>query len=373
MRRRVLHVVEVDAGGVASFVREVAKEQSRRGDEVHVLAPSSFPFPQEAHACVWAVDRRTPFSLVLARSRIPAAVRAILPDVIHLHSFVPGLLGRLSGLGRSMVVFQPHAWAFNATNSGSLSRVIAAWERVAARRANLIAAVSQDEVEEGRSRGVGAEYAITGVPVDTDRFHPVDRPTQVDLRHQLGVQRSRLVVCVGRLCRQKGQDLLVEAWRAAPPQDAELVMVGSGDGRALLGSDGLPGSVRAVGHSDDVRPWLWAADLVVQPSRYEGMSIALGEALASGRSVVSTRVNGALEAIGTDEGETAGAVVDQGDMGGFIDACKRRLRDGELLSRESEIARRRALELYSPSTVVDRIESLYDLGIRQHSITRSAS
>ncbi len=373
MSRRVLHVVEVEDGGVATFVLEVAAEQSHRGDDVYILAPVGFPFPAGVQARTWEVDRRKPLSLARARSRIPEVVHSLLPDVVHLHSFVPGLLGRLSSISRSAVVFQPHAWAFNATDSEPLRRVLSGWERVASHRTHLIAAVSQDEVDEGRLRGVTGDYAITGVPVDTDHFRPVDCATQRALRHELGVKHQHLVVCVGRLCRQKGQDLLTEAWRAAPPEDTELVFVGSGDVRTAFGTAGRPESVRAVGHCDDVREWLWAADLVVQPSRYEGMSIAVGEALASGRSVVSTRVNGAEEAIGTDPRDRAGAVVDQGDMTGLIRACSTRLENPALLSTESENARLHALRLYSRSTIVDRLEALYELGIRNSATTRSAS
>ena len=72
-----------------------------------------------------------------------------------------------------------------------------------------------------------------------------------------------------------------------------------------------------------MRDWLAAADVVVVPSRWEGMSLGLLEALARGRSVVATDVAGSAEAIGDD----AGAVVPIGDRPALAAAIAARLQN----------------------------------------------
>ena len=125
------------------------------------------------------------------------------------------------------------------------------------------------------------------------------------------------VVCVGRLSRQKGQDVLLEAWPAilAGVPEAQLVLVGDGPDEESLRSSAGP-RVRLVGKRADVADWLAAADVVAFPSRWEGMSLGMLEAMASGRSVVASDVGGAQEALGGE----AGAVV---PPGGRRRACER--------------------------------------------------
>lgn len=101
------------------------------------------------------------------------------------------------------------------------------------------------------------------------------------------------VLCVGRLAREKGMDLLLEAWQRLPVKDGdELVIVGEGRERAALEALsrrlGVEGTVRFAGYVAETVPELAAADVYVQPSRLEGMTNALLEAAAAGLPLVAT-------------------------------------------------------------------------------------
>jgi glycosyltransferase involved in cell wall biosynthesis len=125
--------------------------------------------------------------------------------------------------------------------------------------------------------------------VDTRRF----RPEGDNARSAAGP----LVVCVGRLCRQKGQDRLLRAWPAVVRQfpAARLVLVGDGPDRDRLHA-WAPASVEFAGAADDVAPWYRAADVVVLPSRWEGMTLVPLEAMACARPVLVTDVDGRAKA-----------------------------------------------------------------------------
>jgi GalNAc-alpha-(1->4)-GalNAc-alpha-(1->3)-diNAcBac-PP-undecaprenol alpha-1,4-N-acetyl-D-galactosaminyltransferase len=107
-----------------------------------------------------------------------------------------------------------------------------------------------------------------------------------------GGRRENLVLGVGRLTRQKGFDLLIEAFSMLRPRFADwrMVILGEGPERAALGLQitrlGLSDAVCMPGVDREVDAWMSRAGLVVQPSRFEGFPNVVLEAMASGAAVV---------------------------------------------------------------------------------------
>ncbi|NHA66596.1 glycosyltransferase family 4 protein [Phycicoccus sp. CMS6Z-2] len=239
---------------------------------------------------------RSPGRSSLAEARALArVVEEVRPDVVHLHSSKAGLAGRLLGRSGVPVVLTPHAWSWHGT-SGPVARAARTWERAAARRADVVLCCGSDEVDEGVAAGVRPHrWDVLANTVDPDALPPLDRAAA---RSRLGVPADRaVVVCAARVSHQKGQDVLFEAWRAAAP-DATLVLVGAVADRDRILALAPPGTVVVVPASrTDVLLWCGAADLVVAPSRYEGLSLAALEAAAMGAPVLATDVGGMREAL----------------------------------------------------------------------------
>src|SRR5262249_13344980 len=154
-------------------------------------------------------------------------------------------------------------------------------------------------------RRVGVRHVVIRNGVDLAHFAPVDECSRLIARDRLEVGREvPLAVCLGRVTRQKGQDGLLAAW---PPvgggrPTATLCVVGDGDPRPSSRRRTPPG-VRFIPPVTDPRPWYAAADVVVLPSRWEGLSLTLLEALASGCSVVVSDIPGLAEAVADGVGE----------------------------------------------------------------------
>jgi glycosyltransferase involved in cell wall biosynthesis len=176
---------------------------------------------------------------------------------------------------------------------------------------------------------------------------------------------SRLV-CVGRLCEQKGQLLLVEAAArlAARGVRFELVLVGDGELRgaleALIARHGLGASVRITGWlgSGEVRQELLAARGLVLPSFAEGLPVALMEAMALRRPVLTSAVAGIPELVSAGEN---GWLIPAGDVEALATALEDFLsRAPEELSAMGEAARRRVLQRHCVDREAAKLGALFE-------------
>ncbi|MFJ4921189.1 glycosyltransferase [Streptomyces sp. NPDC088725] len=299
-----LHLVQPVDGGVAAVVTDLAGAQVDAGIRVVVACPEDGPLARAAagrgaEVRSWRATRAPGPNLPDEIRQVSRLVEDVRPDLLHAHSAKAGLAGRLAVRGAVPTVFQPHAWSFEAVG-GTTAALALRWERWAARWTDRVVCVSEAERRTGERAGIRAPWSVVRNGVDAERFAPADAgAARASLPLLAGLSPAApLVVCVGRLCRQKGQDILLRAWEPITRQlpQARLVLVGTGPDAGML-RGAAPPSVLFAGSVADTAPWYRAADLVVLPSRWEGMAVAPLEAMASGRAVVLSDVDGARESL----------------------------------------------------------------------------
>jgi len=357
----ILHVTQPCDGGVAQCVLDLVAEQVGRDWDVVVACPPRAPFvcrvkAKGARHAPWTAKRSPGLTVLAEMMRLRRIIRDVRPHVVHLHSSKAGLCGRLAMRRRRPTIFQPHGWSFAAWDS-PLSAAAVRWERFAERWTTTTVCVSAGERDAGHREGLAGELYVIPNGVDVRR-PAVSSPERHEARGRLALEFAPTVVCVGRLSRAKGQDILIDAWpriRARVPS-AQLVLVGDGEDRRSLERAATPG-IRLVGHRADVRSWLAAADVVAVPSRWEAMSLTLLDSMAAGRSVVATDVGGAREVLLPD----AGAVVPPGDAEALASALVDRLVNPDAAAAEGRVARKRVEELYDVRRRTAEIAALYQL------------
>lgn len=353
---RVLHVAQPVDAGVAGYVEALSRFQAERGWDVHVATGAEAAMVPGVTRHLWAAER-SPIHGVRAESEVLATIiDKVDPAVVVLHSAKAGLVGRLVIRASRPTVYLPHAWSFLAL-SAKLAPAALNWERQAARWTNAVIAVSDAEAELTVARGIHVPLFVVRNPVPPG-WPQTDAGDRAAARAALGLDDGPLAVSVGRLSRQKGHDVLIEAWPRVlqrVPQ-ARLVIVGDGELREPLESLATPG-VTFAGSMPDPRPWVTAADLVVLPSRWEGMSLAMLEALAAGRSVVTTDVAGS-EVVTRSK---AGVVVPVEDPVRLADALAVRLSgavdadsEGRLGAEHARLEHDRNRSLTRASAVISR-------------------
>jgi len=323
----VLHVTQPTESGVAVYVSELCADQAARGWDVVVACPDRGRLATDLlrHGISrigWEAERNPGAQVFPEWLGLRQILDRMSPDVVHLHSSKAGMAGRLAAQGRLPTLFQPHGWSWLAAPRG-MARAALAWERCAARWTTLFVCVGEGEARQGRDHRLHGRYAIAHNGVDLEKFQPAEERDRLAARDRVGIPREvPLAVCVGRVTRQKGQDVLLAAWPAVSARrpDARLAILGGGELRGPLRRQASAGVIFA-GAVDDVRPWYAAADVVVLPSRWEGLPLTLLEALAVGCPVVGSNIPGIAEELPVG----AGALVPAGDAAALAEAVGHRL------------------------------------------------
>jgi colanic acid/amylovoran biosynthesis glycosyltransferase len=180
---------------------------------------------------------------------------------------------------------------------------------------------------------------------------------------------ARQLVCVGRLCEQKGQLLLVEAARrlAANGTDFELILVGDGEMReeieALIARYRLEGKVHITGRisSERLRDEILAARALVLASFAEGLPMVIMEAMALRRPVISTYVAGIPELV---QPGIHGWLVPAGDLDALVGAMQACLdTPTDKLERMGEAAYQRVTARHSVDTQAAELSNLFQAAI----------
>ncbi|MFE5025539.1 glycosyltransferase [Streptomyces sp. NPDC056656] len=352
-RPRVLHVTQPVDGGVARVVRDLTEAQLSAGMRISVACPPDGPLAGSLRrigcdVLPWEATRSPGPGIAREVRGLARLVAQARPTLVHAHSAKAGLVARLAVRGRVPTVFQPHAWSFEAVD-GATARLALAWERRGARWASRVVCVSEAERATGERAGITARWDVIPNGVDLTRFVPAPEPREATA--------DPLVVCVGRICRQKGQDVLVRAWPLVQERfpRARLVLVGDGPDMPALRRQATA-SVRFVG-ADDPVPWYRQADLVVLPSRWEGMALAPLEAMACGRPVVVTDVDGARESL--PAGLASDCLVPPDDPAALARALTGLLRDPHRLGALGGLALQHARTHHDVRRTADAVADVY--------------
>jgi glycosyltransferase involved in cell wall biosynthesis len=276
-------------------------------------------------------------------------LRASGVDHVHAHfgtnpAEVAMLIEALGGPGYSFTVHGPEE--FDKPQAIGLARKI--------ERSRFVVAVS--------SFGRSQLYRWVG-----ERHWPKVRVVHCGLEpafhqgHAGPVSTAPRLVCVGRLCEQKGQLLLVQALsrlvgRGLAPQ---LVLAGDGEMRTAIEAQvaefGLRDHVTITGWVDGarVRTELLAARALVLPSFAEGLPVVIMEAMALGRPVISTYVAGIPELVLDGQ---AGWLVPAGDVEALADAMQRCLdAPPDRLAQMGERAHERVLQRHDADREAARL------------------
>ena len=316
-----------------NFLAEAVEHLRGRGVDVEVVSPMEFQHFGIAYgAGVMGNLRRHPWRMALVPAmlknfRHAARKRAQDVDLVHAHWLPTGLVA--SSLGKPFVL---QLWGTDV----ELARKARSLSRWVLRKARLVICPSNALAEAARELGAEEVRVIpSGVEVPPFVREEVSPPQ---------------VLFAGRLSREKGILELVEAARGM-----ELVVAGDGPLRAQV-----PGALGFVPHRELGELYERSA-VVACPSHREGFGVVCAEAMAYGRPVVASAVNGLLDLVVPEE---TGLLVPPRDVAALRAALERLLEDVELRRRLGVAARERIRKHFSWKPVTDATLAAYDEALR---------
>ena len=292
-----------------------------------------------------------------------ALIRRHRIQLVHLQGFGSSLFGRMAAqlTGIPAIV---HVHADHRSETGGYPAFVRRLDRLLATRTAHVLAVSESVAEFAiEEQGFRPEQiTVCRNSIDRQRFRPATAVERAVARTTFGLPANAPVVaCVARLNEVKGVDILVAAWTyvAAALPDAVLLLVGDGPQRGALqqqvAGTSWERNVRFAGYRSDVETALWAADLVVVPSRGEGLSLAALEAMGVGLPVVASRVGGIPEVV---QDGTTGILVPPEAPEELARAVVSLLTDAERRARFAMAASRASVD-YDLTAFAEQLAGIY--------------
>jgi glycosyltransferase involved in cell wall biosynthesis len=350
-----------DFGGLESVVRALAGGLLRRGHEVRVAAvldlePTPHPFESAmAREGIPVEPIRLPARAYRRERRELAALcRRLRPQVVHSHGYradvQAGAVAHRLGI--------PAVTTVHGFTGGDWKNRLYQWlQERALRRCQAVVAVSEPLARHLAAGGVPDECLHL---VRNAWSRPVPLLARDAARSALDLPGDAFVVgWVGRVSREKGPDLLIEAMAKLGDLGIQACMVGDGpQRRALEGRAsrlGLGDRVHWAGSRDDAAGLYAAFDAFALSSRTEGTPIALFEAMDARVPIVATRVGGVLDVVGPEEA----LLVEPEGPGALAGALRDLHASPAAATRRSEAAARRLAADFRPEPWLERYEEIY--------------
>lgn len=316
--RVLLVITGLATGGATNVVLDIGSHLNNHPDfDVQIL---SGPVPEGRNDVTYsAYEKGIPTQIVptlinhinpIVNAKAIASIRRIIIrgnyDIVHTHSSVAGVVGRLAArsAGNRLIIHHVHGWGLQEDMSAGTRMLYLSLERLCAQFTDRLITVSKPDIKKGQAHRIAGEEKFTLIynGIELEKFRqPVD---DQQLRSELGLDPGcKLVGMIGRLDKQKNPLDFIRAAaivRKGYP-NVQFLFVGDGSLRSeceqLINELGLKESFFLLGFRNDVDRILSILTVTAMSSLWEGLPIAFLESMSAGKPIVANNVDGASDVV----------------------------------------------------------------------------
>ncbi|MDI6828736.1 MAG: glycosyltransferase family 4 protein [Armatimonadota bacterium] len=357
---RIAYLVRPAEGGIKVHLLTLLSGLDRsRFDPVVICPPTITLFEEVQKKGISSipldiVGEINPLNDFLAIAKLRHVLRELKPDILHMHSFKAGLIGRLAALSlakRPKLILTEHAFIFDERTTGLKRTLVTGVGRILSYFTDRIITVSDALRNELISEQKIKPSKIVTIP-NGIAFAPLKQVPKPGL----------LVGTVSRLAPQKGVAYFIRAAVLISERfpQARFIIVGDGPQRnsleSLAESLGIKDKLEFLGFRTDVLDILRTFSVFVLASTRESFGLTLIEALSQGVPVVASRTGGIIEIV--EDGVT-GLLAEPGNHFEIAEQVCRLLEDRNLACRLAEEGSRLVRQRFSSEIMIEKTQKLY--------------
>jgi glycosyltransferase involved in cell wall biosynthesis len=291
---KVLHIIEALGGGVYSYfsdMTQVMGSDSRLevyiaySDKRSEINPDKIKEDFNNNCKLILLDLQKNISLIndwRGLKQIQQTIESIQPDVVHLHSSKAGILGKLAIRlcnHECISYYTPHGYSFLRLDTSTIKRYLFKGVEHIFTKFSKTKTIACGLTEQGIAKKMNSNAALinNGISIGEIKYNPKTTTNQI------------CIGTLGRISFQKNPELFNELAHSTP--DYEYLWIGDGDMKSTITAQ----NIKITGwftQRKEALPFLEEIDIYLQTSLWEGLPIAVIEAMAMGLPVIATDVIG---------------------------------------------------------------------------------
>lgn len=370
--KKVLFVATVVKAHINVFHLPVIKWFKEQGWQVDVAAKNDYEDNVECN--ILNVDHfyevpffRNPFASanILAYKQLKELINNNNYDIIHCHTPVGGAVGRLAAREArkrgTKVVYTAHGFHFSKESPKKNWLIFYPIERELAKHTDVLITINNEDYEVAKKFRANQIELVHGVGMDLNKVNSLQIDKEA-FRRKIGLdQDAYIILSIGELNNNKNHIVILEALSQINDPNIHYIICGRGKNEKILLKKskeyGLEKQVHLMGFRDDVLNFYQIADLFAFPSKREGLSLALMEAMASGLPAIVSKIRGNTDLIIQNKGGLLIDIKSPSDIATKISTIKN---DNNFLIKSSYYNKEK-IKQYSLEKVINEMAKIYDI------------
>ncbi len=269
------------------------------------------------------------------------------------------------------VIYTVHGWSFHPDQKALVRKLRIMGENYLVSRTALNISVSKSNQQSGKEVLSDFRSVVVNNGINQQKFNPANQYNNI--RHELNIPAHKLLVLfIARFTLHKQPLTLIHAFAKAVKENPELhmLMVGDGDQKEeaiqLIEQLQLTKNITLEKFRQDVPQVLACADIFVLPSLWEGLPIGLLEAMAMGKTIIASNVDGTSEII--EHGVNGWLVQTDSLIDNTASAIVALSKDPELRKQFQQQAKETVTERFNATGMTRQIEQLYIEVLEKHPV-----